>query len=206
MGLREKKAARTRRRIVAEAVRLFKVHGYVETTMESIADAAEIHPSTLYRYFPSKDLIVFEDFATGPRRFAEVLAAKIDELPLPAALMATIDVVFDHADSERRMDQRLLRTIIDQSPVARARVWDLLAEQREKIGEIVAGSLGRQPADYEVILAARIAILIAETAADVWRTSGDEIDPATIARDLVRTLRDGDVVLPDPAPTGSASA
>jgi AcrR family transcriptional regulator len=60
MGLREKKAKKTRERILEEALLLFKRDGYEQTSMEAIAEAAEVSPSTLYRYFLSKDLILLE--------------------------------------------------------------------------------------------------------------------------------------------------
>ena len=58
MGLREVKAARTREHIVDVAIELFIAQGYDQTTMEQIAEKAEVAPSTLYRYFTSKDLLV----------------------------------------------------------------------------------------------------------------------------------------------------
>src|SRR3569833_554937 len=63
-GLRERKKARTRAAIQAHAVRLFQRQGYDETTVEQIADAAEVSPSTVWRYFPTKeDLVVTDDYA-----------------------------------------------------------------------------------------------------------------------------------------------
>ena len=63
VGLRERKKAETRAAIQHEALRLFRVQGYDETTTEQIAEAAEDPPSTLFRYFPSKeDLALTDDY------------------------------------------------------------------------------------------------------------------------------------------------
>jgi AcrR family transcriptional regulator len=43
------------------AVELFSERGYHATTLAQIAEAAEIAPSTLYAYFPSKEDIVFSE-------------------------------------------------------------------------------------------------------------------------------------------------
>ena len=60
MGLRELKRERTRRLISDKAFELFTDHGFGRTTVEQIAAAAEVGPSTLYRYFPTKETLVLE--------------------------------------------------------------------------------------------------------------------------------------------------
>src|SRR5687768_411289 len=60
-GLRERKKARTRAAILREAFRLFRERGYTATTVEQIAEAAEISPATFFRYFPTKEHLVTLD-------------------------------------------------------------------------------------------------------------------------------------------------
>lgn len=60
-GLRERKKARTRASIQEHAVRLFRAQGYDDTTVEQIAEAAEVSPSTVFRYFPTKEDLVTSD-------------------------------------------------------------------------------------------------------------------------------------------------
>ncbi|WP_431924826.1 TetR family transcriptional regulator [Nonomuraea jabiensis] len=63
IGLRERKKARTRETILREAFRLFRERGYTVTTVEQIAEAAEISPATFFRYFPTKeDLVTLDRF------------------------------------------------------------------------------------------------------------------------------------------------
>ena len=58
-GLRELKRHRTHTTIVRSALELFAGKGYEATTLAEIAEAAEVGPSTLYAYFPSKEDILF---------------------------------------------------------------------------------------------------------------------------------------------------
>ena len=55
LGLRERKTLKTKEAIQREALRLFEEQGYGETTIEQIAAAAEISPSTFFNYFPTKE-------------------------------------------------------------------------------------------------------------------------------------------------------
>jgi AcrR family transcriptional regulator len=60
-GLRQRKKAKTMAAIRACALRLFAEHGYETTTVEQIADAAEVSTSTFFRYFPTKEAVVLSD-------------------------------------------------------------------------------------------------------------------------------------------------
>lgn len=54
VGLRERKKAKTKAAIQQHALRLFRQQGYQATTVEQIAEAAEVSPSTFFRYFPPR--------------------------------------------------------------------------------------------------------------------------------------------------------
>src|SRR6202142_4641493 len=85
-GLRERKKARTRASLREHALRLFGEQGYHATTVEQIAAAAEVSPSTFFRYFPTKeDLVLQDDMDT---RMIEALDRQPAGLGLVAAARA----------------------------------------------------------------------------------------------------------------------
>jgi AcrR family transcriptional regulator len=100
IGLRERKKARTRATIRSEAIRLFSEQGFATTTVEQIAEAADISPSTFFRYFPTKeavivtddyDPLVFQEFRNQPAELHPVRAFRnairtVSELMKPAAM------------------------------------------------------------------------------------------------------------------------
>ena len=95
VGLRERKKARTRAAIREHALRLFREQGYHATTVEQIAEAAEISPSTFFRYFPTKedvvlqddfDLITLEAFERSPPSMSVIAAFRAAVAEVRAAL------------------------------------------------------------------------------------------------------------------------
>jgi AcrR family transcriptional regulator len=218
MGLREKKAQRTRDRIITDAMTLFAASGYELTTMEAIAAAADLSPSTLYRYFPTKDSIVLATFFGNTARFAEVFAARVQHMPPQRALAEGIFAVL--AVEDERPDHALLvRSLLGQSPVARARLWDYLGEQQHQLTLQLAAAL-HQPADDPAIeLAARIALQVLLATADLWRAtklaaaqsaasnlptshpleSTPPLSSRAIAENLMRLLTQGAILFPEPA-------
>src|ERR1700716_2036008 len=75
-GLRERKKQRTRETIARAAHELFAERGYHETTLPDIAGAADVSTRTIFAYFPSKEDILFSDFALMREALARALAER----------------------------------------------------------------------------------------------------------------------------------
>ncbi len=79
---RERKKRETRRRIVAEATRLFSERGFDAPTVDDIAVAADVAKGTIYNYFGSKEAILFEFLFEVEQRVQAELA-RFAEAPGP---------------------------------------------------------------------------------------------------------------------------
>ena len=197
MGLRERKAQRNRDRIVAEALKLFRKNGFEPTTMESIAEAAELSPSTLYRTFPTKDAILLEPVRVFTEQICGVFAKHSERHPVDEAMAEAIFVVLDENDS-RAAETLLVRSIIDKAPTARARLWDYLYAQQKELSRLIARRLKAKAGDLRVVFASQLVMAIVGLAADTWRASGGKRASRTTAEDLMRALKEGEIVIPRP--------
>lgn len=62
-SLRERKKIATMHQVQETALALFTEHGFDRVTIEQVAEAAEVSPSTVYRYFGTKEgLVVYDEY------------------------------------------------------------------------------------------------------------------------------------------------
>jgi AcrR family transcriptional regulator len=148
VGLRERKKARTKSAIQQHAMRLFHEQGYQATTIEQIAAAAEVSPSTFFRYFPTKEEVVLYD-ALDPM-LLEAFRAQPAELSPIEALRGAMWAVFADLPAGEMAMQRERDALIRSVPELRARMLDVFAGNLQLIAEIVADRVGRPAGDLAV--------------------------------------------------------
>jgi AcrR family transcriptional regulator len=148
VGLRERKKAKTRATIREHALRLFRDQGYGATTVEQIAEAAEVSPATFYRYFPTKeDVVLQDDFELLT---LEALEAQPPELsPLAAVRAATAQSRTRFTDEDRERF-RVTNTLTQAVPEIRARALDEFARTLDIFAAALAKRSGREPDDFAV--------------------------------------------------------
>ncbi|NUS44199.1 MAG: TetR family transcriptional regulator [Mycobacteriaceae bacterium] len=147
-GLRERKKERTRRTIRSEAFRLFKEQGYAETTVEQIAAAAEVSPSTFFRYFPSKEQLVIADDLDAP--MLEALQRQPMELPLLEALRRASDEVFTHLPDDLQEFEYTRLGFMHSVPELRGAVAQEAERNMNLMIDIAAQRTGRDRDDPEI--------------------------------------------------------
>jgi AcrR family transcriptional regulator len=148
-GLRELKKAKTRAEIQRQALLLFRRQGYGGTTVEQIAAAAEVSPSTFFRYFPSKeDVVLYDDYDP---KFAAALLEQPKGVPPLTAVRAAMRKVFTETPADQLALEfergRLMRT----EPGLRARAFsESMGRGLDMFCEIIAEREGKDPHDYRV--------------------------------------------------------
>jgi AcrR family transcriptional regulator len=147
-GLRERKKARTRAAIREHALRLFREQGYDATTVEQIAEAAEVSPSTFFRYFPTKEDVVLQD--DMDLLWMDVFRAQPPDLGPIAAMRTAVRTAFEGMAAS---DLDKLRETMDLTmaiPAVQARMMEEFARTTQRIAEAVAERSGKDASDFAV--------------------------------------------------------
>ncbi len=147
-GLRERKKAKTRAAIRQHAMRLFREQGYDETTVEQIADAAEVSQSTFFRYFPTKEDVVLRDDYDD--LLVEAFRTQPPELSPLQALRAAIREVVSGLSPQELADEAERLALARSVPQLRAATLDELMRTMQLVADIVAERVGRPGDDPAV--------------------------------------------------------
>jgi AcrR family transcriptional regulator len=185
-GLRERKKQKTRWAIQEHAVRLFAQQGYEATTVEQIAEAAEISPSTFFRYFKTKEDVVIED------RYDPLIAAAIEGAPPELGPLATMRHAFATAMADiRPAEQEQVRqrmTLILSVQALRARTQSNMLAATAAFAPPLARRLGREPDDFAVRAFTTACMAAAATAVFAWHDSGGTLDLADLTERALAAL------------------
>ena len=147
-SLRERKKARTRASIREHALRLFRDQGYDATTVEQIAAAAEVSPSTFFRYFPTKEDVVLRDDLDD--RMFKAFERQPPSLTPIAALRAAIREGIAALTPAEWEEFREASALGQAVPEVRARMMDELTRTIEAAVDALAKRTGRPRDDLAV--------------------------------------------------------
>jgi AcrR family transcriptional regulator len=147
-GLRERKKAKTRRSIQEHALRLIAEQGYEATTVEQIAEAAEVSPSTFFRYFPTKEDVILRD-EWDPILVEAFLRQPKELQPIPA-LRAAVREVFGAVYDQIRGEIYDRTKLQMEVPALRARMMQQQLETFQVFAKAAAERTGRRPDDPAV--------------------------------------------------------
>jgi AcrR family transcriptional regulator len=147
-GLRERKKAKTRAAIQRHALQLFREQGYEATTVEQIAAAAEVSPSTFFRYFRTKeDVALYDDLDP---LFIAAFEAQPAELSPVQAMRRAWRQVFTSVPTVETEQQWERGRLILSVPELRMRMLDQVAEAVQLFAELVARRVGRRADEFAV--------------------------------------------------------
>ncbi|HEY2506040.1 MAG TPA: TetR family transcriptional regulator [Streptosporangiaceae bacterium] len=180
LSLRERKKARTRAAIRQHALRLFREQGYYATTVEQIADAAEVSPATFFRYFPTKEDVVLQD--DMDLISMALLAEQPPELSPIAAFRAASGATLAEMTPEDLARFQETTALTASIPEIRARAIDEFVRTINQIAEGVAQRSGRSAEDFEVrtVAGAIIGVIMSVTVPDATSTTWAPVQMADI--------------------------
>jgi AcrR family transcriptional regulator len=130
VALRERKKDQTREALARAAFSLFRDKGYEATTVAEIARAANVSRRTFFRYYATKDALLFVDDSENLERFRELLDARDDGTDRLAHLRQACLALAEDLAQEREPILARARIIESSSVLAKQeRQQDMLWEQ-----------------------------------------------------------------------------
>lgn len=169
----------TGRRIAAAAFELFAARGYDGTTVDAIAERAGIARRTFFRYFRSKDDVIFPDHDSLLAMVNQHLIAQTALDPIEAICGAVRLVLLSYLDDPKVALQRyrLARSV----PALRERELASVQRYERTFGRYVRGRLnGTMPAAQAVLRADVVAAAVVaahNTVLREWLQADGDYDP-----------------------------
>jgi AcrR family transcriptional regulator len=148
LGLRERKKIKTREAIRSATYALIKEQGYDATTIEQIAERAEVSPSTVFRYFPTKEDIVITD-EYDPLMVEELRSRPADESWMDS-LRHVMNTAIDALVAEDPEAVRVRAHLAIQVPAVRSRIYESMSETARQLRGAIAERFGRDPESFEL--------------------------------------------------------
>ncbi|GAB2867198.1 TetR family transcriptional regulator [Streptomyces deserti] len=174
LGLRERKKIKTRQAIRDATYALIEEQGYEATTIEQIADRAEVSPSTVFRYFPTKEDIVLTD-EWDPVMLEELRARPADE-SWADSLRYVMRKALDLSLAEEPEVTRLRTRLGVEVPAVRSRMFESMSATGLLLRQAIAERSGLDPDSLEVRVFAMSVVGGLMEVSSYWAENGHRDD------------------------------
>jgi AcrR family transcriptional regulator len=175
-SLRERHAERTRDAIVAAAYELFADKGYAETTIDEIAERADVAPRTFFRYFAAKEAVLFHNSERQVDEAVEQLRARpAGETPYESLLAVLRAMAAEITQPDKR--QLLLAKFAAEN----GRLFEhhravVMCRFEESIADVLKERAGDNADDLAIEAAVAAVLAAFGTAMRSWLKSGAKED------------------------------
>jgi AcrR family transcriptional regulator len=172
LPLRERKKLRTRRALADAAVRLFTEKGFDATTLEELADEAEVSKSTFFRFFPAKEAAAIEAETELWTAYLAALADRDLSGPVLGELHQTLAAAITGLDpgwDERFVATRLL---VAREPALLRYIEHYRAGIKAQVVACLAGKLRLDLGDLRLPVLAELATTAFTLAGRPWVYQG----------------------------------
>lgn len=169
-GLRERRRATAIRRIQEAALDLFDARGFENVTIEEIAEAADLSPSSVYRYLGTKEgIVLYDEFDF---RLIEAVEAELAaHPPVEAVRRAVASIMAAFYGRDEALARRKLRYALEDPHLHAA-----TTQQVDQFAQLVAATLaraaGRDANELEIQVIATTLVWALTTAARIWQSEG----------------------------------
>jgi AcrR family transcriptional regulator len=187
---RDQHKSRTRQALRQAALELFAAQGFDATTTEEIAERAGVSVRTFFRYFPTKELVLFHGRYDFMQTFAAGLRAQPSSVGDVAAMRAAF-LALSPGFADRRKALRLYERAVASSHTLRGREQILQIDDVHTIAEAIARRHGDARPDEACALLAAIGLLTYRRALGRWLAGperGDFADSVADEFDLLEGL------------------
>jgi AcrR family transcriptional regulator len=170
---RERKKLETRQALERAALRLFGERGYEQTTVEDIAEAADVAVRTFFRYFSSKQDVLFGDVVSDRvPRLRDELAGRPPTEPVLDSIRAVMDMLeFTGPEEEQQILARM--DLMRKQPSFVGRYLEIIDQMRLTIVDFVATRTGLDPRlDLYPSLVAAACAASWDASLKIWVASG----------------------------------
>jgi AcrR family transcriptional regulator len=187
---------RTRRAVRAEltdvALDLFLQRGFEATTVDEIAASAGISRRSLFRYFASKEAIIFDSLQDVGERQAEALAKRPREETPWVSLRHSFEVVtaYNEDNPERTL---AFWTMLEETASLKARHFEQLMRWQQLLVPDIAERLGEVEDDgaygpcAPAVVGAALACL--DAANHAWLRSQGKADVVLLLNEAMHAVR-----------------
>ncbi len=180
------KGEATRARLLAAATTAFAAHGYHDTRVSDIVQAAGITQPAFYLYFASKEAIFAELIASFQTQIKQLVGAVLPtasgaSTSITDHIRANLEAIYRLLDA----DHQLTRVVLFHNPEAARQQDELAALMRVQMAQGQAAGILRANLDLDVVAFALIGMV--EQLARRWLLTGekDVVALATVHADLV---------------------
>lgn len=146
---------------------LFAERGFDATSVDEIADAAGIARRTFFRYFDSKNAVVWGDFDGHLAAMRTALAELPADIALAEGLRRAL-IAFNTFPAAEAATHRLRMRLILTVPALQAHSMLMHTDWRQVIAEYTAGRLGLRPGDHVPRTVAWLLLGVATSAYEAW--------------------------------------
>lgn len=201
-GLRARKRRHTRDALAAAALDLFEERGFAATTVDDIAERADVARRTFFRYFPTKEAVLFPD----PSEYEEVILTTLDRLEPPytmGRLLAAFSEGATAIDDDAVLRRRRAAVVAANHLDVLAAAFATFVEVRDTMVHHLAERAGVPDDDPVLELGVGLGLLAMAHAYVRWATAevdGALVDELDRAIALLRGLITDEVAIGGPPP------